>query len=299
MPFEDFRSIEFGICSIIDGQEIIALIPIDDSVRQSLYEMHETFYNTYLAIDGNPLLFEASEKYGQDEKLTIPLNNQNLNSLNNLYNQPNIPVSNLVLSEIANKITYYFAVFHHINGAKQIAVRRPSQFKGLLKKHNKLIQLVDDTLKVVVDDIFKLDIDFDFIIHELVIDILHPTGFTFIANIEEEILRTAADATRLLTTRIAFVNFNYLANYVGHSKAAAKLIASIKSREDLERTSMEKLIAKCQSLNVLIRVENEQIVPEDNSVIHFLQILDRREYDVDLTDDNPEIFVASSRKKIS
>lgn len=298
MTFEDFRSIEFGICSIIDGQEIIARIPIDDSVRNSLVEMHNTFYDTYLAMEGDPEIFEASEKYAATEKLTIALNHENLNSLRTLYNQRNIPVSEIALSEIANSITYYFAIYRHRNNTKQIAIKRPSQFKGLLKKHNRLMQLIDDTLQVVTDDVFKLDNDFDFIIHQNEIDILHPTGFTFIANIDEEILRTAADATRQLTARITFVNFNYLANFVGQSKAAAKLISSIKSREDLERTSMDKLLDKCNSLNVTVREENGQIVPDDAFIIHFLQILDRREYDVDLTDDEPEIYVASSRKKV-
>jgi len=41
MPIEDFRNIEFGICTIIEGQQAIVRIPIDDSVRAMLYEMHE------------------------------------------------------------------------------------------------------------------------------------------------------------------------------------------------------------------------------------------------------------------
>lgn len=199
---------------------------------------------------------------------------------------------------MANSVTFYLAIFHHNNGAKQIGIKRPSQFKGLLKKQNQLVRLIDDTLQVIPDDVFKLDNDFDFVIHQTEIDILHPTGFIFIANIEEEILLTAASATRSLSTRVNFINFNYLADFVGRSKSAAKLIASIKSRDDLERTSLEKLRQKCISLNVHLREEGNQIVPEDESIIHFLQILDRREYDVDLTDDEPEIYVASSRKKI-
>ena len=298
MEINDFRSIEFGICSIVDGQEIIARIPIDDSVRQSLVEMHNTFYDTYFGIEGDADRFQPSEKYAATEKLVIGLDNENLGSLRNLYNARNIPVSEISLSEIANTITYYFAIFKHRNGAKQIAVKRPSQFKGLLKKHNRLMQLVDDTLQVVVDDIFKLDNDFDFVIHDNAIDILHPTGFTFIANIEEEIMRTAALATRALSARIAFVNFEYLSNFVGLSKTAAKLVSSIKAREDLERTSMEKLIARCQTLNVTVREENGQILPDEADVIQFLQILDRRGYDVDLTDEEPEIYVATSRKKV-
>lgn len=297
MPIEDFRNIEFGICTIIERQQAIIRIPIDDSVRAMLYEMHEEFYKTYFAIEGEPELYQASEKYGTTEKLIIPLNNEHLSSLRELYNQNNIPIANIALGEIANSITYYFAIFRHRNGAKQIAIKRPSQFKGLLRK--KLIHLIDDTLQVLPDNIFKLDNDFDFIIHENNIDILHPTGFNFIANIEDEILRSAADATRQLSIRIQFVNFNYLADFVGHSKTAAKLIASIKSRDDLERTSQVKLLEKCTRIGVVVREENGQILPDENHIVRFLEILDRRGYDFDILDDDVlEIYVAASRKRV-
>lgn len=296
MPIEDFRNIEFGICTIIEGQQAIVRIPIDDSVRTMLYDMHEEFYNAYFGIEVDPEQYQPSEKYGTTEKLIIPLNNENLASLQELYNQNNIPIANVALGEIANSITYYFAIFRHRNGSKQIAVKRPSTFKGLLRK--KLIQFIDDTLQVLPDNVFKLDNDFDFVIHENLIDILHPTGFNFIANIDEEILRSAAATTRQLTARIQFINFNYLADFVGHSKTAAKLVASIKSRDDLERTSQEKLLEKCARIGVNVREENGQLMPEENDIVRFLEILDRRGYDFDITDDQPEIYVASSRKRV-
>ncbi len=296
MPIEDYRNIEFGICSIIDGQEMIVRIPIDNSVRETLFEMHEAFYETFLGMEGEPELFQPSEKYASTEKLIIPLNHENLNSISDLYNLRNIPIADVAIGKIANSITFYFAIFWHSNGTKQIAIKRPSQFKGLLSK--KLIQFIDDTLQLVPDNVFKLDNDFDFIIHKNNIDILHPTGFSFIANIDEEVLRSAANATRQLSVRVQFINFNYLADFVAHSKTAAKLVASIKARTDLERTSQEKLLEKCTRIGVTVREENGQIIPEDNHIVSFLQILDRREYDFDLTVDEPEIYVASSRKKV-
>lgn len=297
MPIEDFRNIEFGICTIIEGQPAIFRIPIDNSVRVMLFDMHEEFYKSYFRIEEEPELYQPSEKYGPTEKLIIPLNNEHIESLRELYNHNNIPVADVAIGEIANKITYYFAIFRHTNGSKQIAVKRPATFKGLLRK--KLIRLIDDTLHGIGDNVFKLDNDFDFIIHENNIDILHPTGFNFIANIEDEILRSAADATRQLSVRILFINFNYLADFVGHSKTAAKLITSIKSRDDLERTSQIKLLEKCTRIGVVVREENGQIVPDEAHIVRFLEILDRRGYDFDiLEEDIPEIYIAASRKRV-
>jgi len=297
MTIEDFRNIEFGICTIISGQQATVRIPIDNSVRNIVYEMYEEFYNTYLGIEGDAEQYQPSEKYAPTEKLTITLDNEHLTSLRELYNQNNIPIANIALGKIASSITYYFAIFRNKNGEKQIAIKRPSQFKGLLRK--KLIQFIDDTLQVLPDNVFKLDNDFDFIIHQNNIDILHPTGFSFIANIEEEILRSASDATRHLAARISFINFNYLADFIGHSKTAAKLIASIKSREDLERTSQDKLLQKCTRIGVTVREENGQLIPDEAHIVRFLEILDRRGYDFDiLDDDTPEIYVAASRKRV-
>ncbi len=298
MPIEDYRNIEFGICAIIEGEQSIVRIPIDDSVRQFLYDMHEEFYNTYFAIDGEPELYEASEKYATSEKLIIPLNNEHLQSLRDLYNQINIPIENVEIGQIAKSITYYFAIFRHNDGSKKIAVKRPTIFKGLLRK--KLIRFIDDTLQGIGDDVFKLDNDFDFIIHQDNIDILHPIGFNFIANMEDEILGSAADATRQLSARIEFVNFNFIAEFVGHSKTAAKLITSIKSRDDLERTSMLKLLEKCNRIGVTVREENGQILPDEAHIVRFLEILDRRGYDFDILDDDTlEIYVAASRRKVN
>lgn len=296
MVIENFQNIEFGICCIVDGEETIRRVPINDSVKEALNEMRDVFYSIYSKDDSNAELFQASERYTSTEKLTATLNNENLRSLSELYNHNNIPVMDINLSEIANNIVYYFAIFRLQNGTKQIAVKRPSQFKGLLKKT--LLRFIDDTLQVVPDDVFKLDNDFDFIIHENKIEILHPTGFTFIANIEDEILRTAKLATQQLGTKVKFVDFKFLAEYVVTSKTAAKLIASIKSRGDLEKTSKSKLISMCKTAGITVRMEKGKIIPEDDYIINFLQILDRREYNVDLTNDKPEVYVAASRKKI-
>jgi hypothetical protein len=297
---DDLITIEFGICSLINQEHIINLIPIDQSVRDSLLMMHVEFYNTYFRIADDPRLFEPSEKYAQTEKLFIPLTSyDSLTEFDNLHKRSNIPVSDVNLNVIARNIVYYFAVFHYTGGRKQVGIKRPSQFKGLLSRRNHLIRLVDDTLHIIPDDVFKLDNDFDFVINDDTIDILHPTGFIFLADIEEAILSSAATSTQQLANRIAFINFESISTFVSTSKTAAKLIASIRSRDDLELTDMQKVITKCNDLGVLITELENLIIPEENHIIPFLQILDRRQYDVDLTDNNPEIYIASSRTKVN
>jgi hypothetical protein len=294
MP-NNYRQVEFGVCSVVNNIETFYRVPIDNSVRETLIEMLEEFYATHNSILDEADQFQPSEKYASTEKLFINLDQENLGSLQELYNTDGLPVSELEFTDLAKDISYYFGVFYPKKGAKTIAIKRPAQFKGLLKK--KLIQYIDDTLKSVPDNIFKLDNDFDFVIQGNNIDILHPSGFIFIADIDEEIMSRAVESTIQLSESIDFINFESMAEFVGQSKTAAKLVASIKSRTDLESTSQKKLLQTCKTMGINVKNIKGIIVPDPDSIIDFLQVLDRREYEVDLTENDAEIYIAGSRKK--
>ena len=298
MPIGNFSSIQFGLCYAIDGQEISSLIPVDEEIQIALISMRETFYNEFFIIEGDPRNFEPSEKYSTSEKLIISLKYEGLEKLRDLYSDIRLVPNSVDIAQNTENILFYFAVFIDNNASKTIGVKRPSQFKGLLKSRNKLIRLVDDTLQMVDDNILKLDHDFDFIIHETFIDILHPTGFHFISDIDAQVLASAQEATIKLRERIEFINFPSIAAFVGQSKRAAKLIASIRSRNDLESTSRDKLIMKCSELGVIIREEGAMICPEDTYIIDFLNILDRRGYDYDLTHEGKEYYLANNRVRL-
>jgi hypothetical protein len=61
--------------------------------------------------------------------------------------------------------------------------RRASQFKGFLSGQNRLIRWLDDSLKTIDFNIFRLDRVFDFILTSDKIFILHPASFEFIADL--------------------------------------------------------------------------------------------------------------------
>lgn len=299
MNLNDFQNIEFGLALFIDDEEHYIRIPVDDTVKNSLVEMRTEFYKQFDNGEEEPENFSPSEKYAGTERLKANPKEDYLSSIRELYDINNIPISNLDLSEAAESIGYYFAVFHNNNGNRELAIKRPSQFKGLLKKKNKLVRWADDTLKVIPDDVFKLDQDFDFIVvSDDRINILHPAGFILISDMHEQILQSAVESATQLTQRVTCVNFTALTSFISHSKRAAKLVASIKSRDDLERTSMEKLKNLCNVLRIDIQEENGQILPSENHILDFLYVLDRRQYDIDITDLQPEIYVAASRKQI-
>src|SRR5690554_1676408 len=203
MTLDDFRNIEFGLALFIDNEESFIRVPVDNTVKEALIEMRTEFYNQFDNGGEQPENFLPSEKYASTERLIANPNEDYLSSIRELYQNTNLPVGNTDLSDAAEYIGYYFAAFHTNNGTRELAIKRPSQFKGLLKKKKKLVRWADDTLKVIPDDVFKLDHDFDFIVESNErINILHPSGFIFISDMEEQILQSAAASAAQLARRI-------------------------------------------------------------------------------------------------
>ncbi len=151
MTIEDFSSISFGICIKIGNDIIHNKIPIDNSVKETLVDMRNSFSDSYDSIPDEPEQFSPIEKYSSVEKLSVSLNQDYLASINDLFHHQNPPLNNIDLSEYLPFVDYYFAEFIHNNGAKTIGVKRPNQFKALLKK--RIVRLWNDTLQAVEDDV--------------------------------------------------------------------------------------------------------------------------------------------------
>ncbi|MDQ7088940.1 MAG: hypothetical protein Q9Q13_14270 [Acidobacteriota bacterium] len=64
-----------------------------------------------------------------------------------------------MLDEPSEIFLLHFARLTDNKNRRLTALRRASQFKGVLKK--RLIRWLDDTLKIIEDSVFKLDNDFD------------------------------------------------------------------------------------------------------------------------------------------
>jgi hypothetical protein len=165
----------------------------------------------------------------------------------------------------------------------------------MLRARNRLVNLVDDSLKLVDEDVFRLDQDFDFIATSRQILILRPSGFEYIAGVEQAAADAAIDGTHEIERALRFVDFSDLAGFVGTHKRAARLIGSIRMRDDLARTSFEKLKRSCRKNGIAFTVVDRKIKPVGGSEMDFLELLDRRRYGVDLAGEQ-ELYVAPNRR---
>jgi hypothetical protein len=227
----------------------------------------------------------------------MPIESELATRLWNLHRANNLLPDTTALEEPGD-VFYYFARFSDSRSRRLTAVRRATQFKGLLKSRNRLIRLVDDTLQVVEDNTFKLDHDFDLLIDSLSVHILRPSGFEFIAELQEAIREAVPDNIASIQEDMPFVDFSGIQEYASRHTRAARHLASIRSQRETQNISQALLKKACRTYGVEARVKNGQITIQAGSEMTFLDILDRRMYELELVDGLPERYRAGSRRKV-
>ena len=161
--------------------------------------------------------------------------------------------------------------FDDAANAKLMAFRRATQFKGVIKKH--LITIIDDSLHIVPDQLFKLDNDFDFLIFDDQILIWHPIGFIFTAEMDQQIAACAAANVDSIAEDITCVDFTGLKTFVSKHKLAMRLVAALKTRKDLVSVSKTRLRAECRDSGVKVIQKDGKLSPAEGSEMGFLMLL--------------------------
>lgn len=291
--FNKIDSVEFGICKDETEEESYFIVPIDSSVQNALKEMLIQTMDK-LNANGEALdLFDLADKYSTNERLFIPLDSDYVLKHFHVYQSENLSTNVKALSE-PQKLICYFGIFHDDEGNKLMAFRQASYFKGQVKKQ--LIAICDDSLRMVPDQVFKLDHDFDFLIYDNQVFIWRPSGFFFLSELDEQIHVSSIKNLQGLSQKLPFINFDTFQEIIPTRKRAMKLIASLANREDLKDISLEKLKKLCLDGNIIYTFEGDKIIIEKGNEMAFLMLLDRRVYKIDLIENKLEIYQASSRK---
>lgn len=294
MPF-NFNSIitvEFGVCLDSQDNEIYRIVPSDTGVQSALKEMLEATRSSLFNEEEELQEFSPAEKYGSTERLFLSLESELVAKHQEVFASENLTTDTHGLTD-PKSIISYFAIFRDNAGRKLMGFRRAAQFKGVVKKN--LVTLLDDTLKLVEDHLFKLDTDFDYIIYDDQVLIWRPSGFIFTAGMDEHIAACAAANVDLVSKEVACVDFLGLKDFVLKHKLSMRLIAAIKSRDDLADISKRRLKAECKEAGLKISEIKGMLSPQEGSEYGFLMLLDRRRYTVTLIEKKPETYEAPSR----
>lgn len=287
---------EFGVgCDDGNGQAFVT-VPVDGDVKAALREMVQVTWEAMQKDQEGPAKYEPSEKHGPTEYLTLALKDDMAASVRVLHEAANIDIQSSALED-PSEVFCYFVRLTDKKSRRLTAMRRATQFKGVLKK--RLIHFVSDSLKLIDDSVFKLDNDFDLLVDSTNVHILRPSGFEFAGKLQQVILEAVPENIKAIAKDIPFVGFESIEMYAGKHSRAARCLASIRAQKETKRIDMALLKKLCKQTGVEIAESQGKITVAEGHEMAFLEVLDRRRYELELVKGSPEQFKAGSRKKIN
>jgi Domain of unknown function (DUF4868) len=293
--FTSLVSTEFGIGREIEGDRIFVVVPVDQEIQDALREMAADTWASFDSFPEEPRRYEPAEKYESQERLFIPTEDSLAAELRNLHSASNLESDSGVLTS-PDEMFCYFARFTDAKGRRLTAVRRSTQFKGVLK--SRLIQLLSDTLRLVQEKTFKLDKDFDMLIDSARVHILRPSGFEFAGRLQEAIREAVTGNIQAIQEDLPFVDFSNIEEYAAGHTRAARHLASIRGQLETRNISQALLKKACKTHGVDLHLKNGKIVISPGSEMSFLDVLDRRRYELELVEGSPERYKATSRQRV-
>lgn len=286
---------EFGIGRDEGNARSFYFVTVDGDVQTALQEMAQASWTGMQTLSDDPPLYQPSEKHGGLEYLHLPLTDNLASSMRALHEAHNLPIDPTAL-ETPESMFCYFARFVDSQDRRLTALRRAAQFKGVLK--SRLLRFHTDALKIVEEQVFRLDTDFDLLIDSQHVHILRPNGFEFAGQLQDAIMAAVTTNVASLRTDLTYVNFESIENYAKQHPRAARYLASIRSQTGIQNIDRNLLSRLCASTGVETAVIDDQITVAEKHVLGFLEVLDRRRYEIELIVDVSEQYRAASRSKL-
>lgn len=159
--------------------------------------------------------------------------------------------------------------------------------------------MLDDTLKIIDDTVFRLDNDFDVLVDSANVHILRPSGFEFAGKLQQAILDAVPENIKVLGRYLTFVNFDGIEAYATTHPRAARYLASIRGQAETKNIDKGALKQLCKRTGVDVSESKGKISVSAGHEMGFLEVLDRRRYELELVKGEPERFKAASRIKLN
>lgn len=286
---------EFGVGQDDGDDQAFAFVSVDGDVQGALRQMSQSTWTAMQKQATSPVKYEPSEKYSSSEHVYLPLADQLAARMHDLHTANNLPVDGHALGN-PSEVFCYFARFTDGQQRRLTALRRATQFKGVLK--SRLIRLVSDALKLVEDKIFKLDVDFDLLIDAHNLHILRPSGFEFVNELQQAVLAAVPTNIEAIKRDLTFVDFSTIGEYAGQHPRAARYLSSIRAQKETKNIDKGLLKKHCKKMGIAVNESQGKLVVSGDDVMRFLEVMDRRQYEVELVKGKPEHFKAGSRSRL-
>lgn len=274
-------------------------VPTDGPIKRALKDVLRATVAGFEQLDGDWEQHDISEDYGDRRRVYAPRGADYLADLSAIFDAGDLDdLANA--HEHVSDIDHYFGVFHDSQGRKAVGIKKGTQLKGTLGARNKLMRLAgDDTLKMIEDDVLKLDREFDAIITAGHVFMLKVRSVEYLANIVEHVAGAAARKVQQIHDTVTFLDFARIhADIAGHPRMA-RMAASIAARNDLAQIRQDRVEELAAHHGLVLKDVGGRLQCRRQDEAKLLEILDARRYHLDLTATGPVPYRATGRQKVT
>lgn len=290
------RAIQFGVGRKEGDSVQYSILAADNDVQDALREEAQSMLGRIMQETRTPQPYDPAEKYGNDEYLVLPLDDELSTSLAEFHRAANLSLSTPELKLLKTALSYFMRGTDK-SGRRLTALNRAAQFKATLGRQGRLM-LASNTLRVIPDPVVQLNAGFDIIIDSEQVHIFRPASFRSLGNVDEAIAQAVPRNVEAISKAAGFVQWTNIEEYATGRPRAASLLASIRTQKYADNLDKEGLIALCERTGVVLDTSQGLISVADNQIIPFLEVIDRRRFEIELVPNAPEQYKASSRTRI-
>ena len=294
---EKVTATDFGVGRSDGINRNFSVVMAEKTVQDTLLEMvRGTQRSMEIHVDSyGEVAYSVSEKYASKEYVYLSTEDELAVPFNLIHSVVNLPIDSRMPTDMED-VFCYFAHFTDGGGKSLTALRRSAQFKGFLKKD--AIIFDDGSMKLYDKPLFPLNTEFDVLIDSHRVHAIHPASFKNLGEFEAAVSGAVVQNLDRVSSSATFVNWDRIREYATQKPRAAALLTSIVSEGYADNLDSEKVVGVCERQGVEVRLREGKIEVEDEYILGFLELIDRRLYEVDMSGDDPEHYRASSRRRV-
>ena len=294
--FGGIRQTRFGVGIKQRGETRLYEVGPDDGVRAILREMAEDTWDRMAEIDEDPVEYDPANRYSGNDYLAVMLDDPLAAVFREMHETQAFEPGGNILDN-PSRIFCYFARLTDDNDLSLTAVRQATDFKGMLKKKNKVVRIRDDRVRLVPYDVFLLDNDFDVLVDVDMVHILHPSGFVRVGGLNAAVKAAAPRNLTALKDTLGFLEWEFEPDSWKCSLGVARHLSSV-VRQQLQGITVDTLKDSCRVGNVPFSQTASGVSFSEDSMPGLLDALGRRFYEQEIIPGVRERYRAANRSQL-
>ena len=292
--FAEIETASFGVCTRQSGDVRFLDVSVTSDVRTVIGDMAQRTMNLMRSVSKSPTAYEASERYAGLQHLRVGLDDPIAAFFGDIQQVASFEPGGNILRREPRTVFCYFGRFSDPNGRNLIGIRRSSSFKGVLSQKPRLMSLVSDELRMVSDDLFRLDNEFDVLVDDEQVCILRVAGFELIGGLQDAIKEASTENVQALGSALPFVDVSTV-DPQSFNITTARQLAAVKQQQ-LSGITLDSLRDACDENEVAYSLVNGRLEFGEDGIGDLLDVLDRRLYTDGLVPGNLTRYKAGSRQ---